>query len=82
MNVGTCGRLAYMKSLFLGIKGYDVQFLPMGCQDIDIKRRLGPNVFDVKGDMVGISLPNAKLTGDKDKDSPYPGTDKGGRRVP
>ena len=69
---GTYGRLACLKSLWLGIRGYDVQFLPMGCQDTDLKLRLAQgvksNVKDVKGWEVGISLPNALPTGNTKAD--------------
>lgn len=69
---GTYGRLACLKSLWLGIRGYDMQFLPMGCQDTDLKLRLSQgskaNVRDVKGWEVGISIPNAPPTGNKKED--------------
>jgi hypothetical protein len=67
---GTYGRLAYMASLFEGVRGYDVEFLPMGCQDTDLVKRLGTGgkVLDVKQHHVGISFPNAPKTGDAAKD--------------
>ena len=37
---GTCGRLAYAPSEFFAIGGYDQCFLPVGFQDVDLKRRL------------------------------------------
>jgi hypothetical protein len=68
---GTYGRLAYLKSQWLGVRGYDVEFLPSGCQDTDLKLRLGQGkkgIRDVKHWDVGISIPNAPRTGNKKSD--------------
>jgi hypothetical protein len=62
---GTYGRLAYLKSLFMGVRGYDTEFLPMGCQDTDLLLRLGNGgkVLNVKNRWVGISFCSAPKTG-------------------
>ena len=59
---GTYGRMMYLKSQFLGIKGYDASFLPVGCQDTDLKRRLekgGTGLTD-RDPRVGFAVPNAE----------------------
>lgn len=72
MSSGTYGRLAYLKSQWMGVRGYDTKFLPMGCQDTDLKLRLvgqGGHHLDIKEHWVGISIPNAPPTGDKKVDN-------------
>ena len=60
LDSGTFGRMAYMKSIFAGVRGYDTAFLPMGCQDTDLRNRLaaGGNVAIVKNHWVGFSISN------------------------
>ena len=50
-----------MKNLRMGIKGYAVAFLPMGCQDTHLKMRLanGGQFMDVKRSDVGLNNRNA-----------------------
>ena len=67
---GTYGRIAYTKNLFVGVRGYDVGFLPMGCQDTDILKRLGStgSILEVKHHHVGVSFLNYAPTGDAKQD--------------
>jgi hypothetical protein len=72
MNAGTYGRLAYLKSQWMGVRGYDTAFEPMGCQDTDLKLRLangGHHHLDIKEQWVGVSIPNVPETGDKKVDN-------------
>ena len=62
---GTYGRLAYLKSLFVGVRGYDTSFWPVGCQDTDLLNRLGKGglVLKIKNHWVGNSFCNAAQSG-------------------
>ena len=68
---GTYGRLAYMSTAFEQAQGYDVSFLPVGCQDTDLLNRLGAgeNTLSFKARYVGVSIPNAPTTGKTKDDS-------------
>jgi hypothetical protein len=70
MSSGTYGRLAYLKSQWMGVHGYDSEFQPTGCEHTDLKLRLGNGgkVLDTKKHWVGISIPNVPKTGDPEVD--------------
>ena len=61
---GTYGRLVCTKSLLIWVEGYDMEFLPMGCQGTGLKMRLAKGGQSKRRE-VGLSVPNAPTTGKK-----------------
>ena len=60
---GTYGRIGVSKKLFLEIGGYDESFGPMGCQDIDLFKRLEAQYRYpvIKPMMMPVAIQNSKM---------------------
>ncbi len=62
-GAGSWGRMAVSSLLFCKIRGYDESFLPVGCQDTDLKARCAQlgHVVNCREAFVGTCLDNCPL---------------------